>query len=141
MSDRTGLVVGYDGSECADAALDAAIELAAAFGDSITLVYAAAPGGYGGGEVPAQREAVEELGQRELERGKARAERREVQVEIELVPKKPADALADAAGRLNARLIVIGTHSEKPLRAAIIGSTPPKLLAVSEIPVVVVPLR
>jgi nucleotide-binding universal stress UspA family protein len=134
------IVVGYDGSECADAALDEAIELAAAFGDRVVLVFAAAPGGYGGGEVPAQRAAVAELGNKELERGRARADRRGVSVETELVAKKPAHALSDVASERSARMIVVGTHSETPLRGAIIGSTPPKLLAVSTAPVVVVPL-
>jgi nucleotide-binding universal stress UspA family protein len=134
------IVVGYDGSECADAALDAAIAQAAAFGDRIVLVYAAAPTGAGGGEVRAQREAVEELGRRELDRGAARAARRDVEVETVLVPKRPAEALDEVATERSARLIVIGTYSDRPLRAAIIGSTPPKLLAVTEIPVLVVPL-
>jgi nucleotide-binding universal stress UspA family protein len=138
MSD---VIVGYDGSECADAALDAAIAEAAAFGDRIVLVYAAAALGPGGGEVRAQREAVEELGRKELERGAARASRRNVEVETALVVKKPAQALSESAVERSARLIVVGTHSEKPLRAAIIGSTPTKLLAVSEVPVLVVPLR
>jgi nucleotide-binding universal stress UspA family protein len=137
MSD---VIVGYDGSECADAALDEAIAQAAAFGDQIVLVYAAAPAGPGGGEVRAQREAVEELGRKELERGSARAARRDVVVETLLVDKKPHEALADTAHERSARLIVIGTYSEKPLRSAIIGATPPKLLAISETPVLIVPL-
>jgi nucleotide-binding universal stress UspA family protein len=143
MSEVSGggrdIVVGYDGSKHADLALDTALELAAALGDRVVLVFAAAPGGYGGGEVPAQREAVAELGRKELERGKARAARRNAEVDTELVAKKPAQALDDVASARGARMIVIGSHSEVPLRAAIIGSTPPKLLAISEIPVLVVP--
>jgi nucleotide-binding universal stress UspA family protein len=143
MSDTTDsgrqIVVGYDGSQYADRALDTALELAAALGDRVVLVFAAAPGGYGGGEVPAQRDAVEELGRKELERGKAHAARRGAEVEVELVAKKPAQALEEAASARGARMIVIGSHSEAPLRAAIIGSTPPKLLALSDIPVLVVP--
>lgn len=137
MSD---VLVGYDGSECADAALDAAIAQAAAFGDKIVLVYAAAATGPGGGEVRAQREAVEDLGHRELERGSARAARRDIEVETLLIDKKPAEALAEAASARSARLIIVGTHGEKPLHAAIVGSTPTRLLGVSEVPVLVVPL-
>ena len=37
-------------------------------------------------------------------------------------------------------MIVIGTHSESPLRGAILGSVPHKLLHVSDRPVVVVPI-
>jgi nucleotide-binding universal stress UspA family protein len=134
------VVVGYDGSECADAALDAAIAFAEPLGDRIVLIFASAPGGYGGGEVPAHREAVEELGRKELERGKARAARRAVEVETELISKRPAPALYEAASERGARMIVVGAHSETPLKGAIIGSTPHKLLAVAECPVLVVPV-
>jgi nucleotide-binding universal stress UspA family protein len=142
MTDEGGreILVGYDGSECADAALDAAIELAEAFGDRIVLIFGAAPGGYGGGEIPAHREAVEELGRKELERGKARAAGRGVEVDTELVAKRPAHALYDAAADRPARMIVVGTYSETPLKGAILGSTPHKLLALSELPVLVVPV-
>ncbi len=140
MSDGRDIVVGYDGSKYADVALDTALSFADAFGDRVVLVFAAAPGGYGGGEVPAQREAVEELGRKELERGRAHAERRGTSVETELVAKKPAAALHDVATERGARMIIIGSHSEPPLRAAIIGSTPGKLLAFAEVPVLVVPV-
>lgn len=134
------IVVGYDGSEYADAALDVALEFAAALGDHIVLVFGGAPGGYGGGEVPAQREAVEEHARKELERGRAHAARRGVDVDVELVGRKPAAALQEVASKRSARMIVIGSHSETPLRAAVIGSTPAKLLEISEVPVLVVPL-
>ena len=75
-----------------------------------------------------------------MESASERAARRNVEVEASLVVKKPAQALAELASERGARLIVVGTHSEKPLRAAIVGSTPTRLLAVSEVPVLVVPL-
>ncbi len=40
-----------------------AADLASALGDSLRIVFGYAPGGIGGGEVRAQREAVEELGE------------------------------------------------------------------------------
>jgi nucleotide-binding universal stress UspA family protein len=46
-----------------------------------------------------------------------------------------AARLADA---LDARMIVVGSYGEKPLRGAIIGSTPHRLLHLSERPVLVV---
>ena len=139
--DPLEIVVGYDGSGCADAALDVALEFAAALGDHIVLVFGAAPGGYGGGEVPAQRDAVEEHARKELERGRAHAERRGVDVDVELVGRKPSAALHEVASKRSARMIVIGSHSETPLRAAVIGSTPAKLLEISDVPVLVVPLE
>ena len=46
------IVVGYDGSDSSKSALEQAADFAKALGDSLVLVFAAAPGGYGGGEVP-----------------------------------------------------------------------------------------
>lgn len=39
----------------------------------------------------------------------------------------------------NARYIVVGSYGESPLKGAILGSTPHKLLHLSAVPVVVVP--
>ena len=140
MSEAGGaIVVGYDASDCADMALTAAMDIAAATGDTVVLVFASAPGGYGGGEVPAQREAVEELGRQALDRGVGRAGERGVAVETEMLAEKPERALIDVAAQRRARMIVVGTHSEPPLKGAIIGSTPHKLLGASEVPVLVVP--
>ena len=43
------------------------------------------------------------------------------------------------AAEHGARLIVVGSYGEPPLRSAILGSTPHKLLHLSEVPVLVVP--
>ena len=56
------IVIGYDGSDSSKTALRQALDFAKALGDSIVVVFGAAPGGYGGGEVPEQRKAVEEFG-------------------------------------------------------------------------------
>ena len=58
---------------------------------------------------------------------------------VELVDEKPAAALLDAADKHDARLIVVGTYGESPLRGAILGSTPHKLLHWSTRPVLCVP--
>ena len=51
----------------------------------------------------------------------------------------PVDALLAVAAKHAARFIVVGGYGESPLRGAILGSTPHKLLHLSETPVVVVP--
>jgi nucleotide-binding universal stress UspA family protein len=135
------IVIGYDGSDCSKRALTSAADLAAALGDSLRIVYGYAPGGIGGGEVRAQREAVEELGESavaeatELLAGRDGAPPHET----ELVPLKPAEALVRAAVEHSARMIVVGTHGESTLRAALVGSTPYKLIHQTEVPVLVVP--
>jgi len=52
----------------------------------------------------------------------------------------PAQALADLAEQRNARMIVVGTYSESPIKGVILGSTPHKLLQLSSRPVLVVPV-
>ena len=133
------IIVGYDGGACADAALDEAAGLAKSLGDSIVLVFGYAPGGYGGGEVPTHRAAVKELAEKVTAEGLERARATGVEAEVELVPKHPAHALADVAAEREARMIVVGSYGETPLRGAILGSTPYKLLHGAEVPVLVVP--
>ena len=38
-------------------------------------------------------------------------------------------------------MIVVGTHGEHPLAGAVLGSVPHKLLHLSDVPVLVVPVR
>jgi nucleotide-binding universal stress UspA family protein len=38
-------------------------------------------------------------------------------------------------------MIVVGTHGEHPLAGAVLGSVPHKLLHLSDLPVLVVPVR
>jgi nucleotide-binding universal stress UspA family protein len=132
------LVVGYDGSDSSAAALAQAAELAKALGDSVVIVFGYAPGGYGGGEVPAQREAVEELGEQVTAKGTEQAKAAGVESKVELVNEHPDQALMTVADRHNARMIVVGSHGESPLRGAVLGSTPYKLVHSSATPVLVV---
>ena len=63
-----------------------------------------------------------------------------VTAEATLVPKRPAEALLAVATERSARLIVVGTASERPLTGVILGSVPHKLVHRSTIPVLVVPV-
>jgi len=64
-----------------------------------------------------------------------------VEASLALVPERPTDALISLGEEHDARAIVVGTYSESPLRGAILGSTPHKLLQLSERPVLVVPVE
>jgi nucleotide-binding universal stress UspA family protein len=134
------IVVGYDGSDCSKAALAEACEMAKAMGDKIVLVFGYAPGGYGGGEIPTHREAVEEIAEEVTAEAAERAEAAGVEHEVRLKPLKPAHALVEAAAEGGARMIVVGSYGEAPLKGMIIGSTPYRLLHQSEVPVLVVPV-
>jgi nucleotide-binding universal stress UspA family protein len=133
------IVVGYDGSECSKAALEKACEMAKALGDKVVIVFGYAPGGYGGGEVPTHREAVEEIAEKVTAEAAERAAASGVEREVRLKPLKPSHALIEAADETGARLIVVGSYGEAPLKGVMIGSTPYKLLHLSQRPVLVVP--
>ncbi|HWB69379.1 MAG TPA: universal stress protein [Solirubrobacterales bacterium] len=137
MSD---LVVGYDASECSKLALREACGLARQLGDRIVVVFGYAPGGYGGGEFPQHREAVEEIGEKITAEAAERAERAGVEHEVVLLPLKAEQALIQVANERDARMIVVGSYGEPPLRGVILGSTPNKLLHLAERPVLVVPV-
>jgi nucleotide-binding universal stress UspA family protein len=132
------IVVGYDGTDCAKAALDQAVGLAKELGDNVALVFGYAPGGYGGGEVPTHREAVKEHGERVTKEAAATAAAAGVKHDVELVNEKGAEALADVAKKREARMIVIGTHGESALKGAMLGSTAHRLVHIAETPVLVV---
>jgi nucleotide-binding universal stress UspA family protein len=132
------LVVGYDGSECARAALDHAIRLAADVGDAVVAAYGYDPGAPGE-EYKAHRDAVRQLGEQVTAEAAARAEQAGVEVEVALREERPVDALLSLAAERDTRAIVVGTYGEHPMKGAVLGSTPHKLLHLSEVPVLVVP--
>jgi nucleotide-binding universal stress UspA family protein len=132
-------VVGYDGSAGGTAALDAALSLARDLGDRIVLVFGYAPPGIWGGEIADHEEAIEELGEKLMGEAKERVAASGIEVEIVMVPKRPAEALLDVAETRDARMIVVGSYGEAPLTGAILGSTPYKLLHTARRPVLVAP--
>ena len=93
-----------------------------------------------GEEFHEHEKALEEVGRRVSASALERAKAAGVEAEAELVAERPAPAILDVARQHDAHMIVIGTHSESPLRGAILGSVPHKLLHVSDRPVVVVPI-
>ena len=133
------IVVGYDGSACGDAALESALEIAKDLGDRVVVVFGYAPPGIWGGEIAEHEEAIEELGEKVMASARSHAAEHGVEVESELVPKRAAEALIDVADERDARMIVVGSYGEPPLKGMIFGSTPNKLLYMSERPVLVVP--
>jgi nucleotide-binding universal stress UspA family protein len=135
------IVVGYDGSACGDAALDKALEIAGELGDSVTVVFGYAPPGLWGGEIAEHEEAIEELGEKVMDSARARAAEQGVEIDAQLVAKRATDALIETAEQRDARMIVVGSFGDPPLKGVILGSTPNKLLHLSERPVLVVPAR
>ncbi|HVQ59101.1 MAG TPA: universal stress protein [Solirubrobacterales bacterium] len=133
------IVVGYDGSPAGEAALAAALDLAAPLGDKVVVVFGYAPPGPWGGEIAEHEEAIEELGEKVMAQARAQASARGAEIEEQLVAKRPVDALIGIGDERDARMIVVGTQGEAPLKGMILGSTPSKLLHLAERPILVVP--
>jgi nucleotide-binding universal stress UspA family protein len=133
------IVLGYDESPGSRPALAMAVSLAARFDEPLVLVYGAEPPGGLGEEFRAHQRALAEMGRTAVEHAVAEAEAAGVRTVVEVLDAKPAQALVDAADRHDARVIVVGTSGESPLRGAILGSVPHKLLQISDRPVLCVP--
>ncbi len=135
----SGIIVGYDGSEHSKAALQTALEVGKAYGEKVIIAF-----GYDlnpvAGEIHDYHIAVKELADRRLTEALAKTAESGVEVEATIVERSPAQGLAELAKERDARVIVIGTRGESPIRGALLGSTAHKLLHLSEKPVLVVPV-
>ena len=130
------MVVGCDGSEGGNAALDEALRLAEELGGSIVAVYA-----YdkvlSGGELADLDAAVRARGDALLAEANARAVAAGVPCSVQYVEGRPAEALVAVADQRDARFIVVGSYGERPIAGALLGSTPHKLMQLSHHPIVV----
>ncbi len=134
------LILGYDGSDCADAALGEALKLAGELGDTIVVVFGYDPGNIAAPEEhKAHQDAVRRFGEQVTSKAMERAEEAGVEAELAMIPERPVDALLQAAETHDPRLIIVGSYSEGPIRGAILGSTPHRLLPRTDYPVLVVP--
>jgi nucleotide-binding universal stress UspA family protein len=134
----SGVVVGYDGSDCAKTALRAALEVGKAYEEKVIVAF-----GYDlspvGGELHDYVEALRDLATRRLTEAQELAAAVGTQIGAVVVERTPARALVELAEDRDARVIVVGSHGESPIKGALIGSTPHKLLQLSDRPVLVVP--
>ena len=132
-----GIVVGIDGSDSSSKAVAEGAVLAQELGEKIYVVFGYEP--YrGAAEIQDHRLALEEMG---TEVGNTAVEdAREVgaDAELRLVDRGPLNALLEVADEVDARMIVVGSYGESPLKGAILGSTPHKLVHLSKRPVLVV---
>jgi nucleotide-binding universal stress UspA family protein len=92
-----------------------------------------------GGELHDYHAALKDLATKRLEEGSDFAHEAGGEVETVILERAPAQALAELSTERDARMIVVGTRGESPLRGALLGSTPHKLLHVADRPVLVVP--
>lgn len=135
-----GIIVGYDGSDCAKEAVRVAIEVGRAYGEKVVIAFAYELNPVGG-EIHDYHAALKELATRRLTEAVALASEAGTDMDIEavIVEQPPAAGLVELADERDARVIVVGTRGESPIRGALLGSTPHKLLHLSDRPVLVVP--
>jgi nucleotide-binding universal stress UspA family protein len=134
------IVLGYDGSEGARAALREAMALGRALDLPVRLAFGFEPPAFYAGQPGDQREKIESIGEETLAEGLDRAKEIDssVSVNAETVAGRPAAALVAMAERDQARMIVVGHHGAGPIRGAIMGSVTFKVLHDAPCPVLVV---
>lgn len=132
------LVIGYDGSDGARAALAEAARLAAGLGVEVVVAF-----GFGvapsGGETADHRRLLEERGRRLADEALARLRDLGATGSIAVVDERPAESLVRIANERDAQMIVVGTRGEGPISGVLLGSVPYKLVHRSHVPVLVVP--
>jgi nucleotide-binding universal stress UspA family protein len=133
-----GIVVGYDGSDCSKEAVRVALEVGKAYGEIVIIAFAYELSPVGG-ELHDYHAALKELATKRLIEATALASGAAGDVEAVIVEQAPAQALVALAAERDARVIVVGTRGESPIRGALLGSTPHKLLHLADRPVLVVP--
>jgi nucleotide-binding universal stress UspA family protein len=133
------IVLGYDESPGSRRALELAISLAERFAEPLVLVYGVEPPGGRGEEFLAHQRALAEIGRTAVDHAVEQATAAGVETVVEIIGAKPAQALVDAGDKHDARVIVVGTRGESPLRGAVLGSVSHKLLHLSDRPVLCVP--
>lgn len=131
------LVCGYDGTDGARAALAESLRLAGALGTGVIAVFC-----YERSHLPTEMrdldEAVLERARATLSSAVAEGETAGIQVQPRIVEGNAAEGLLQAAEEADARYIVVGSYGEQPLKSALLGSTPSRLLHLSGRPVLVV---
>jgi nucleotide-binding universal stress UspA family protein len=146
------IVLGYDGSDCASAALDEAIELGrGAQGARVVLVYcheppaglscALDPGCAAAKELRDYERRVQTEVEPMLSRAAERVRAAGIEADVQLMWDDPSRALQSVAHQCGSHVIVVGSHGEGPLAGALGRHTPFELLHHSDVPVLVVPFR
>jgi nucleotide-binding universal stress UspA family protein len=131
------IVVGYDGTDGAQAAFAEALRLAGALDAELVIAFVSHVNP-AGGEVADAAAAVREHGEMVTGEAVEKARAAGVAARAEILHGRPFEALAEFAEAEGAQMIAVGSYGERPLTALLVGSTPPRLINVTQVPVLVV---
>ena len=133
------IVIGTDGSADARAAVREGVELAAAVGGEVTLVYARqAPIAIFG--EPYYQDALSEerkIAERAIDEAVAIAREHGIEPETEVLDGDAADAIIRVAATVDADVIVVGSRGLGPLASAFLGSVSRSVMTRAHRPVLV----
>jgi nucleotide-binding universal stress UspA family protein len=139
------ILVGTDFSVCAARAISFAASLAASQGSRVHLVHVLSepvPALDVAGALPyvdtRTRQEWEEVSRQRLARDVKALEKRGIPASSELLWGRPSDALVEAATRVKASLLVVGTHGRSALEKFLIGSTAERVVRRATVPVLTV---
>jgi nucleotide-binding universal stress UspA family protein len=136
------IYLGTDFSPASERAFDEALAMAKLRGAELVIGHVIpTPGvlGYGVGEVVlAVDTRIREGAENDLEALRRRAERAGVPTQIEILTGSPHDALAAAAEKAHAELIVVGTHGRTGFSRMVMGSVAARLVCTAPCPVLTV---
>jgi len=133
------IVLGYDGSDGAKAALPQAVALAAAFKVPLVAVFAYGANPVGGVTGDVERE-TEKVGQGFLDEAEAAAKQLDANVTVVqvLANATPVEGLSKLAEERGAHILVIGGNGRGAMIGTLLGSVGYKLLHHTSVPVLVV---
>jgi nucleotide-binding universal stress UspA family protein len=134
------IIWATDGSELADGALDTVLDLARTYGSHVVAVHAdeRMRGRFGSAPVLADEDDLRDKIYEQVEH--LRETGFDAELKIAVGATQPAhELIAEAARRLEADVIVVGTHGRGAISSAILGSVAKGLLHVAPCPVLVVP--
>jgi nucleotide-binding universal stress UspA family protein len=134
------VLVPTDGSACAEAAAERAIDLATETGAALHAVHVVDLGViHDDVDAGAVLDALEATGEQALQRVIGRAEETGVStVEASVLSGRPHRAIVDYAAEYDVDLIVMGTHGRTGLDRYLLGSVTERVVRLSDVPVLAV---
>ena len=136
----TAIVLGYDASESANAALGEHDRRAPQLGRRSSSCSATTSARSAGRVGRTFRPRSSASAEHAVARAVADLRAAGIEVETRLVSGKPADAILDVAEEVGAAAIVVGTVGENPITGALLGSVVLRLVQRSPLPLLVVPM-